>query len=115
MKYFSAHEAKQRFGKLVAIADDEPVAITRYKRPVAYLISASAFAEFVALRDRDQRSRVSTLLADIAANDEVPSTLRARSRELAGLLGVDAIENVDATLAELTGQPLEEPDAELVD
>lgn len=65
--------------------------------------------------DQGKTQEAGALLADIAANDEVPSTLRARSRELAGLLGVDAIENVDATLAELTGEPLEEPDAELVE
>ncbi|NOX82815.1 MAG: type II toxin-antitoxin system Phd/YefM family antitoxin [Alphaproteobacteria bacterium] len=69
MKYFSAYEAKQHFGKLIASADAEPVAITRYKRPVAYVISASDFAEFETLRARDQRSRVSALLSEIAAND----------------------------------------------
>ncbi len=65
--------------------------------------------------DQGKRAEAGALLADIAGNDEVPSSLRARARELAGLLGVDAIENVDATLAELTGEPLEEPDAELVE
>ncbi len=65
--------------------------------------------------DQGKTQEAGALLADIAANDEVPSTLRARARELAGLLGVDAIENVDATLAELTGEPLQEPDAELVE
>jgi len=84
MKYFSAHEAKQRFGKVIAIAGDEPVAITRYKRPVAYLISSSDFAEFKTLRDRDQRSRAFALLADIAANDGYRGDVL--TRKLKGLL-----------------------------
>jgi hypothetical protein len=31
----------------------------------------------------------------------VPQTLRSRTRQLAGLLGYDAVEDVDETLAEL--------------
>jgi prevent-host-death family protein len=84
MKYFSAYEAKQRFGKLIALAGAEPVAITRYKRPVAYVISASDFAEFETLRARDQRAKVSTLLDNIAANDGYRGDVLAR--KLKGLL-----------------------------
>ncbi|MGB3797918.1 MAG: tetratricopeptide repeat protein [Alteraurantiacibacter sp.] len=65
--------------------------------------------------EQGKTAEAGTLLADISGNSDVPSSLRARARELAGLLGVDAIENVDATLAELTGEPLEQPDAELVE
>nr|WP_272914670.1 tetratricopeptide repeat protein [Aurantiacibacter rhizosphaerae] len=65
--------------------------------------------------DQGKTAEAGALLADIAGDEDVPNSLRARARELAGLLGVDAIENVDATLAELTGEPLEEPQAELVE
>ncbi len=41
------------------------------------------------------------LLAAIAKDDDVPQTLRSRTRQLAGLLGYDAVVDVDATLAEL--------------
>ena len=39
------------------------------------------------------------LFAQIAKDETVPETLRARTRQLAGLLGVDAIEDVDKALA----------------
>lgn len=41
------------------------------------------------------------LLGAIAKDEDVPESLRSRTRQLAGLLGVDAIEDVDATLQEL--------------
>ena len=42
-----------------------------------------------------------TLLAAIAKDEDVPETLRSRTRQLAGLLGYDAVVDVDKTLAEL--------------
>lgn len=44
------------------------------------------------------REQAGTLLAEIAKADDVPETLRSRARQVAGLLGVDAIEDVDALL-----------------
>ena len=41
------------------------------------------------------------LFAEIAKDEDAPQSLRSRSRQMAGLLGVDAIEDVDQTLAEL--------------
>ena len=41
------------------------------------------------------------LFAAIAKDDDVPQTLRSRARQLAGLLGYDAVEDVDRTLAEM--------------
>ena len=41
------------------------------------------------------------LLAAIAKDEDVPQTLRSRTRQLAGLLGYDAVADVDKTLAEL--------------
>jgi len=44
------------------------------------------------------------LLAQIAKDESVPESLRSRTRQLAGLLGVDAIEDVDAALSALGQQ-----------
>jgi hypothetical protein len=41
------------------------------------------------------------LFAAIAKDEDVPQTLRSRTRQLAGLLGYDAVVDVDQTLAEL--------------
>lgn len=41
------------------------------------------------------------LLVAISQNEDVPESLRARTRQLAGLLGFDAIEDVEETLAGL--------------
>ena len=41
------------------------------------------------------------LFAAIAQDDAVPQTLRSRTRQLAGLLGYDAVTDVDRTLAEM--------------
>ena len=41
------------------------------------------------------------LFAAIAKDEDVPETLRSRTRQLAGLLGYDAVVDVDKTLAEM--------------
>ncbi len=41
------------------------------------------------------------LFAAIAKDEDVPQSLRSRTRQMAGLLGYDAVEDVDATLAEM--------------
>jgi hypothetical protein len=41
------------------------------------------------------------LFAAIAKDEKVPQTLRSRTRQLAGLLGYDAVVDVDKTLAEM--------------
>lgn len=43
-------------------------------------------------------SEAGTLFAAIAKDEDVPETLRARSRQMAGLLGVDAIEDPEQLL-----------------
>ena len=55
------------------------------------------------------------LLAAISRDEDVPSGIRARTRQLAGLLGYDAIDDVDAALAEITGGQGEQGSAELVE
>ncbi|AKM06688.1 tetratricopeptide repeat protein [Pelagerythrobacter marensis] len=42
-----------------------------------------------------------TLLAAIAKDEDLPEGLRSRARQMAGALGVDAIEDVDAVLEEM--------------
>lgn len=41
------------------------------------------------------------LFATIAKDEDVPQTLRSRTRQMAGLLGYDAVEDVDETLAQM--------------
>lgn len=65
--------------------------------------------------EMDRTDDAGALLIDLAANDSVPESIRGRARQLAGLLGFDAIEDVDATLAEMTGQDPGEPAVELVE
>lgn len=55
------------------------------------------------------------LLLDLANNEDVPQSIRGRARQLAGLLGVDAIEDVNAALSEITGEDLNAPAVELVE
>lgn len=42
------------------------------------------------------------LLAQIAKDENAPQSVRSRARQLAGVLGVDAIEDVDRALAEIS-------------
>ncbi|WP_241233468.1 tetratricopeptide repeat protein [Altericroceibacterium xinjiangense] len=44
------------------------------------------------------------LLVEIARDDELPQSLRSRTRQLAGVLGYDAVEDVDETLRELRNE-----------
>ena len=67
---------------------------------------------------QDKRDQAGPLLVAIAQNEDVPESLRARTRQLAGLIGFDAIEDVDAALDEITGgaEPTRgEPAVELVE
>ena len=49
----------------------------------------------MAYREQGETARAGTLFGEIARSEDVPETLRARARQMAGLLGVDAIEDVD--------------------
>ncbi len=50
--------------------------------------------------EQGDEAEAGALFAQIAKADDVPETLRSRARQLAGVLGVDAIEDVDAVLQE---------------
>lgn len=58
---------------------------------------------------QDRADLAGPLLAAIAKDETVPPTLRSRTRQLAGLLGYDAIEDVDAALAALSQQQGQQP------
>lgn len=57
-------------------------------------------AELVAMAqlERGNRREAGALFAQIAQAEDVPETLRSRARQMAGVLGVDAIADVDALL-----------------
>ncbi len=65
--------------------------------------------------DQNKTDEAGALLVALSGNEDVPQSIRSRTRQLAGLLGFDAIEDVDATLAELTGQAPEDTSVELVE
>lgn len=50
---------------------------------------------------QDKQELAGPLFAAIAKDEDVPQTLRSRTRQMAGLLGYDAVEDVDATLAQM--------------
>lgn len=54
----------------------------------------------MAYLDQGKRKEAGALFSQIARNDDVPQSLRSRARQMAGVLGVDAIEDVDAVLKE---------------
>lgn len=82
---------------------DPAIVITRLK-PLAVPGNPwfGSAGELVAMAYRKQgkMEEAGTLFAEIAKSEDVPSTLRSRSRQMAGLLGVDAVEDVDKLLEE---------------
>lgn len=58
----------------------------------------------MAYLDQGRNNEAGALFAAIAKDEQVPETLRSRSRQVAGLLGVDAIEDVDAVLEQQGGE-----------
>lgn len=50
--------------------------------------------------DQGKRAEAGALFAQIAQDKTAPESLRSRARQMAGVLGVDAIEDVDALLKE---------------
>jgi hypothetical protein len=56
----------------------------------------------MAYLEQGRRDLAGPLFAQISKDEDAPQTVRSRTRQLAGVLGVDAIEDVDAALAEVT-------------
>ena len=90
---------------LVAYDDLQPQQVIDRLGPLAVPGNAwyGSAGELVALAylERGEEAQAGPLLAAIARDESVPQTLRARTRQLAGLLGYDAVDDVDETLATL--------------
>lgn len=59
----------------------------------------------MAYLEQGRRDLAGPLLAQISKDDDVPESLRSRTRQLAGVLGVDAVEDVDQALAAAGATP----------
>ncbi len=102
--------APQPFRDLAAVRlsaaqfeDVEPTVIIERLRPLAvpgnpWFGSAGELVAMAYLK-QGRADLAGPLLAAIAQDENVPQTLRSRTRQLAGLLGVDAVGDVDETLA----------------
>lgn len=76
----------------------------------AYFGSAGEMVAMAHL-ELGQRSEAGALFAAIAKDDKVPEGLQSRARQMAGLLGVDAIEDIDAVLEETRAEGGDQPAA----
>lgn len=88
----------------VSVRYDEmkPADVIAKLKPLAvpgnpYFASAGELVAMAYL-DQDKRSEAGTLLAEIAKNEDVPESAKLRARQMAGQLGIDAIEDVDDVL-----------------
>ena len=52
--------------------------------------------------EQGKKDLAGPLFAEISRDKNVPESLRSRARQLAGVMGVDAIDDVDKTLAEIS-------------
>ena len=55
---FSVKDAKERFDKLLDMAQEEPVAITKHNRPVAVILSPEEYEHFERLEDAYWEARI---------------------------------------------------------
>ena len=62
-----------------------------------FFASAAELVAMAQLEAGDEQA-AGTLFAAIAKDDEQPESLRSRARQMAGLLGIDAVEDVDELL-----------------
>jgi hypothetical protein len=78
-----------------AIATLEPLA-----RPGSTFYGSASELIALAHIEMGNRQEAGEIFAEIAADDTLPETLTRRAQQLAGVLGVDAIEDVEALLRE---------------
>ena len=88
--------------------DVEPQVIIERLRPLAvpgnpWFGSAGELVAMAYLK-QGRQDLAGPLLVGIAKDDNVPQTLRSRARQLAGVLGFDAVEDVGETLAAIRGR-----------
>ncbi|WP_067790500.1 tetratricopeptide repeat protein [Paraurantiacibacter namhicola] len=69
----------------------------------AYFGSAGELVAMAYL-EQGKEDLAGPLFAQIAQDETVPASLRARARQMAGVLGYDAVEDVDSTLEEFGGE-----------
>ncbi len=86
----------------------QPQAVIDQLKPLAvadspWFGSASELvgAAYLKMGDRKQAGKI---FGDIAKNEDAPQTLRSRARQMAGLLGVDAVEDVDKAMERLRSE-----------
>ena len=78
-----------------AIAKLEPLA-----RPGSTFYGSASELIAIAHLEMGNREEAGAIFAEIAQDDTLPDTLTRRAQQLAGVLGVDAIEDVEALLRE---------------
>ncbi|MXP31864.1 tetratricopeptide repeat protein [Erythrobacter jejuensis] len=93
--------------RMVAVEFDtlDPEQVITRLKPIAVPDNAffGSAGELVAMAylEQGKRDEAGALFSAIAKDDETPSSLRSRARQMAGMLGVDAIEDVDEVLEEV--------------
>ena len=91
--------------EVAAQFDDLPPAqVIERLKPLAvagnpWLGSAGELVAMAYLKD-GKEDQAGPLLAEISRDEDVPQTIRRRTRQMAGLLGVDAVDDVERTLDE---------------
>ena len=67
MKILNASDAKREFGEVLIKAQHGPVGINRNGKPVAVVISASEYAQLVALKEAHLKQSIEEGIADLQA------------------------------------------------
>ena len=67
METISASDAKREFGEMILKAQKGPIGINKNGKPVAVMVSASAFEEFQAMRRQVFQQAIDEGIADIKA------------------------------------------------
>ena len=89
MRRINAHDVKQRFGAALRKAKAAPVAIIRYNRIAAVMISAEEYRRYQSILDRRLRRDVSELLYAMEETED-PAEYHRNARELRRVLNDDA-------------------------
>ena len=99
--------------------DTEPAQIIARLQPLAvpgnpWFGSAGELVAMAYLEQGNEK-QAGTLFAEISKSEDVPNSLRSRSRQMAGVLGVDAIEDVEELLEDQLGDAGAEQQAGAID
>ena len=97
--------------------DMKPADVVARLKPMAVpgepFFASSAELVAMAYLDQKKNKEAGALFAQLAKDEDAPESLRSRARQMASVLGVDAIEDVDALLKEqgVAGDAEEAPTA----